>query len=507
MLHQQPARVDRRRRLRVPPHGRRPSRVGDRSHRARYRCAFGAFVHTGMALPAPAVARHLVAACHRIARQPGRACNRPPAGIQRARCPRLVQRTHDAPVARARAVLEVAVAARIGRVAHFVGDLVHRLVAVVAVGDRKLGTLLDVHHERHRDARAVRPAGIRQARAIAQEVAFHPYPRQLDRQRPMVDGAEKIDTGSVSAEARQERRDRPRRAISQTGPSVLGVSHGTCRTLRTRCPPACRHHRAGARRAAAAHAAGCGIRAGRHRSGAGAGNAGRGARPGSRTRAVHAAATARQRVLHGVARLSRRPADHPAARDRCRGVHHAGGRRRRTLDGARIALGRMLRARCHRLAARRGRRQGRAARSATPAPHRRPAGGRKPRQRCIRSGAVPHRRRRRADRHVQRRFRRGQLHHAFGGGRPGGTRVRRPRVAAAEATARANLEHHRQRPGGLGLVYRCRGDPRVRRSFHRRMRPGDGMAAARHPDRGHAHAGARGMAGSGVRSRIVWCSS
>ncbi len=73
-------------------------------------------------------------------------------------------------------------------------------------------------------------------------------------------------------------------------------------------------------------------------------------------------------------------ADHSATRGQRRGVHHAGCGRGGAPRDAVLAVGRVLRARRHRLAAGFGRRQGRAAAPAPAAPGGRAAGRRKPGQ-------------------------------------------------------------------------------------------------------------------------------
>jgi hypothetical protein len=58
------------------------------------------------------------------------------------------------------------------RAVELVDDLVDRLVLGIAVAGGKFRALLEIHHQRHRDARAVGPAWVWRLAAIAGEIAL-----------------------------------------------------------------------------------------------------------------------------------------------------------------------------------------------------------------------------------------------------------------------------------------------------------------------------------------------
>ena len=117
--------------------------------------ALGGLFHAGMTFPAPAVTADLVAARNRVpAGKPGRALERAAAGAQRGRraaaASASMTRHQPARVPYSKCFLHAAV----GQADDLVGDLVDRLVALVAVRSAELGALLDIDHDRDRDARA-----------------------------------------------------------------------------------------------------------------------------------------------------------------------------------------------------------------------------------------------------------------------------------------------------------------------------------------------------------------
>src|SRR5476649_586530 len=124
-----------------------------------------------MALPAPAMARYLVATRQPVARHPRRQLDRPAASVHRCRDAVALEYLHDAPPAGAGAVLEMAFHAGIRRADDLLDDVVHALVPLVALTDGELGTLLDIDDERDRNTGIVRPAHGRRPPTIAAEIA------------------------------------------------------------------------------------------------------------------------------------------------------------------------------------------------------------------------------------------------------------------------------------------------------------------------------------------------
>ena len=142
----------------------------------------------------------------------------------------------------------------------------------------------------------------------------------------------------------------------------------------------------------------------RHRHGADSRPAESDAGAGSRAAGDPAAADLFGRRRHELARLPLQSAADRAARLRLRGLHHLRGGGGGALSAG-FRLGGRLPARRHHFADRRGGAAGHRAPARIAAPDRGGAGGRRPRQRRHRAGALSLRRRRRQHRHVLARTR------------------------------------------------------------------------------------------------------
>ena len=103
-------------------------------------------LHSGMALPAPAMARQLVTVPARLLGQPGRQCDGTAARVQGRRQSPGGQGVPDPAPAHARPIVEVTFHAEVPAAGDLLDDLVDRLVAFIAVRNGKLRALFDVHH-------------------------------------------------------------------------------------------------------------------------------------------------------------------------------------------------------------------------------------------------------------------------------------------------------------------------------------------------------------------------
>ena len=129
--------------------------------------------HPRVGLPAPAVALDLIAALRRVRADPRRRLEGTPADVQGEGHAKAVGELADAPVASARAVFKMAFQAQVRRALDRLHRFVDGLVALVAGREEQFGALLNVQHDRDRDARAVRPADTRILICIALEIPSH----------------------------------------------------------------------------------------------------------------------------------------------------------------------------------------------------------------------------------------------------------------------------------------------------------------------------------------------
>src|SRR5262249_7246183 len=147
VLDEESARIDRSARLRMPAHWRNTGHPPDRLDRSCNGLALVRFFHAGMRFPAPAMAADLVAARDGIPRQPRHAFEGAGAGIQGHRYPRGLDHAHNTAVAYPHAILVVRFHAEVGGAPHFLAHLVHRFIALIACGERKLPALLAISHD------------------------------------------------------------------------------------------------------------------------------------------------------------------------------------------------------------------------------------------------------------------------------------------------------------------------------------------------------------------------
>ena len=265
----------------------------------------------------------------------------------------------------------------------------------------------------------------------------------------------------------RERNDRnhPDRAVSAGG---AGAGRG-CRPApenRAVDPAGGRGHRAGARSRAAA---------GRARAGTGAAGA-------------VAAADLFGRRVDELARIPLQSPRHHAARVRLRRVHHLRGRRRHALP-ARLAMGRRLRARRHRRAARRGGAARHRAAAGAAAADARGAGRRRPRQRRHRAHPLSLRGRR--GHHRQLLAHPGGRHLQPDRGRRDPLRHRRrlAQPAAAAMGGQSARRDHAVADDALSRLLGARASRRLRRAGDRRRR------TLRELERPAAHSGGDAAAG------------
>src|SRR5215469_13097071 len=138
---------------------------------ARDAVAFLGLAEIGVTFPPPAMCRDFVAAAHYVLRQKREPLHRSPTGTHRRQCVVLHQHRHDAPPPGARTIFEVAVNRRIGLPKEGLLYLIHRLVFGVAIGDRKLGSLLEIDDDRHCYPRPTRAMWMRRRSGIAEKVS------------------------------------------------------------------------------------------------------------------------------------------------------------------------------------------------------------------------------------------------------------------------------------------------------------------------------------------------
>ena len=94
-------------------------------------------------------------------------------GVDRGRSARIREHAQDFPRAYAAAVLEDRFDVEVARAGQGLGTEIgqHRFRVRIAVQDAGLAAFLVVQHQRHRDARLVRPVGMRRAAGVADEIA------------------------------------------------------------------------------------------------------------------------------------------------------------------------------------------------------------------------------------------------------------------------------------------------------------------------------------------------
>ena len=157
----------------MPAHRPAPGDTFNGHHGLQDRGLFFLLVHAGVALPAVAVGRHFVPGSDRILGQPWAALDCAPTGTEGHGRVVTLEQIGNAPPGGARAVLEMAVDARVpprARVDHFV----HGFVALIAVGHRELGALFEVEHERDRQPAPTGPPYRWRPASIALEISHRP---------------------------------------------------------------------------------------------------------------------------------------------------------------------------------------------------------------------------------------------------------------------------------------------------------------------------------------------
>jgi hypothetical protein len=171
VLDEEPPGIKRARRARVPADGRPAGRAGDGLDAASDHGPLGGLIHVRLALPPPAVRRHLMTVRHGLCREPRRERQRPATCTHRGRDPVSPQQRADARPACTGAVLEVALHAQIARAIDTLDDLVDELVRFVAHAQRQLRPLLNVHYDRQSQPRLIGPDDSWRGGAITGKVA------------------------------------------------------------------------------------------------------------------------------------------------------------------------------------------------------------------------------------------------------------------------------------------------------------------------------------------------
>src|SRR4051794_25017838 len=105
-----------------------------------------------MTLPTPAMRRDFVPTRHRVAGKLRRALDRAPARADRYFDTMRIEQIHDAPPGRTRAVLEMALDARV-RTFKPMRSFVDAFIDGIAIRNREFPALLEIDHQRNRNAR------------------------------------------------------------------------------------------------------------------------------------------------------------------------------------------------------------------------------------------------------------------------------------------------------------------------------------------------------------------